>query len=115
MTNLDSLHIKGLAVNTHIGVHAWEQQILQRLLIDITIPADFGSCEDNIAKTIDYDRLCQLVTNYIESNSFQLIETVAARVADLVKIEFNIQQINVSVSKPHAIKNAANIEVNISR
>ncbi|CDZ77688.1 Dihydroneopterin aldolase [Legionella massiliensis] len=115
MTNLDSLHIKGLAVETHIGVHAWEQQILQRLLIDITIPADFSACEDELSKTIDYDRLCQLVTAYIETNSFQLIETVADKIANLIKTEFKIQQVSISVSKPHAIKNAANIQVNVTR
>jgi dihydroneopterin aldolase len=112
---LDALHIKGLAVATRIGVYAWEQQILQRLLIDITIPADFRDCDDELAKTIDYDKLCQLVTTYLESNAFQLIETVADKVALLIKAEFNIGEITVSVSKPHAIKNAANIQVSVTR
>lgn len=112
---MDLLSIKGLAVTTRIGVYAWEQQISQRLLIDITIPADFRNCEDQLAKTIDYDKLCQRVTTYIEENSFQLIETVADKVALLIKAEFNLNELSVAVSKPQAVKNAANIQVSVSR
>ncbi len=112
---MDSLHIKGLTVATRIGAYAWEQQIEQRLLIDIIIPADFSACDDLLGKTIDYDKLCQLVTTYVESNAFQLIETVADRIALLIKTEFQVEQLSVSVSKPHAIKNAANIQVSVTR
>ncbi len=75
------LVIKELTVLAQIGVHAWEQSIKQNLLIDIHIPSDFTHCDDNIAKTLDYDALCQAITHYVESNSFQLIETVAQNVA----------------------------------
>lgn len=100
---------------TRIGVHAWEQQILQRLYIDISIPGNFTACNDDITNTIDYDKLCQTVTAYIESHSFCLIETVADKVANLIKQEFAIPQLTVSVSKPHAIKNASDIRVTVTR
>ena len=112
---MDSLHIKGLSVATRIGVFTWEQQISQRLSIDISIPADFSDCKDELANTIDYDKLCQHVTAYVETNAFNLIETVADKVARLIKEEFKLQQLTVSVSKPHAVKNAANIQVTVTR
>ena len=112
---MDTLDIKALSVNTRIGVHAWEQRISQRLLIDISVPADFSNCQDEIARVIDYDALCELVTRHVESNAFQLIETVANTVAELVKRDFNLSGIQVSVSKPHAIKNAGDIRVTVNR
>lgn len=112
---LDYLDIKGLAITTRIGVYAWEQQISQRLELDITIPANFSACEDKIDQTIDYSKLCQQVTEFVESNAFQLIETVANQVAQLIKNEFNLDQVTVSVSKPHAIKNANNVRVTVTR
>ncbi|WP_028388246.1 dihydroneopterin aldolase [Legionella fairfieldensis] len=112
---MDSLHIKGLSIATRIGVYAWEQQITQPLLLDITIPADFSTCQDKLAHTIDYAALCNRVTDYIESNAFCLIETVAEQVAALIKNEFNINQITIAVSKPHAVKNAANVQVTVTR
>lgn len=114
LANLDCIQIKGLTVGTRIGVYAWEQQISQRLLIDITLPADLSTCEDQLAKTVDYDKLCQLVTAYVEGNAFQLIETVALRIVELIQMEFKVEHPTVSVSKPQAIKNAANVQVTLT-
>jgi 7,8-dihydroneopterin aldolase/epimerase/oxygenase len=108
---MDTLNISALSVSTHIGVHAWEQRIKQTLLIDISIACDFSHCNDDIANTIDYERLCHLVTAYVESNSFQLIETVAQHISTLIRDEFSVKEFQVAVSKPHAIKNAKNVQV----
>lgn len=115
MNQTDALHISALNVATQIGVHAWEQRIKQTLLIDIIIPSDFSGCEDDLSKTIDYDALCQKVTQEVESKSFQLIETVANTVAELIQNEFKVAQLTVKVSKPDAVKNAGMIQVVVHR
>ncbi len=112
---MDTLQISALSIMTHIGIHAWEQRILQQLLFDICIPLDIAACNNQLSNTIDYDQLCQRVTAFIESNNFTLIETVAENVAQLIKDEFQVKKLSVSVSKPHAIKNAKNICVTINR
>lgn len=111
----DSLRITALSVATQIGIHAWEQRITQKLLLDITIPVDLSTCNNALENTIDYDALCQQVTTFVESNAFTLIETVAEQVAQLIKDAFNVSELTVSVSKPHAIKHAGNITVTINR
>ena len=112
---MDSLHISALRIETHIGVHAWEQRILQTLLLDIKIPMDFSNCNNELTNTIDYATLCHDVTHYVESNAFILIETVAENVVKLIKDTFHIKHVSVSVSKPNAIKNAGNICVTVNR
>lgn len=112
---MDCLFIQNLSVSTQIGVHAWEQRIKQQLLIDITIPADFSNCQDELTHTIDYDALCQKVTYFVESQSFQLIETVANQVAQLIKEAFKVDAVTIAITKPHAVKNAAVIKVSVSR
>lgn len=112
---MDLLHISGLSAMTHIGVHAWEQRILQQLLIDIHIPIDLTTCNNQLENTIDYDDLCQRVTAFVESSAFVLIETVAEEIAQLIKDEFHVNEVTLSVSKPHAIKNAKNVCITISR
>ncbi|WP_419420280.1 dihydroneopterin aldolase [Legionella sp. D16C41] len=112
---MDSLEITGLTIATKIGIHTWEKRIIQRLLLNISIPSDFVNCADDINKTIDYAKLAELVTTFVESNSFNLIETVADSVANLIKKEFKLNQVSVSVSKPHAIKNAMDVKVCVKR
>ena len=111
----DNLRITALSVSTQVGIHAWEQRISQKLLLDITIPVDLSTCNNTLANTIDYDALCQQVTAFVESNAFTLIETVAEQVAQLIKEAFKITALSVTVSKPHAIQNAGNISVTINR
>ncbi|KTD09057.1 dihydroneopterin aldolase [Legionella gratiana] len=112
---MDTLNIKALNVSTKIGVYNWEQRINQTLLIDISIDTDFRVCGEDLTKTIDYAALCELVTRYVESKSFQLIETVANEVAALIQEHFKITHLTVGVSKPHAIKNAENVQVVVRR
>lgn len=115
MEKKDYLHIKSLKVATRIGVYNWEQQIQQTLLIDISLPMDFSTCQDELRSTLDYATLCKKVTDFVESTSFQLIETVANQVANLIKSEFKVSDLIVKVSKPHAVKNAADIQVVVTR
>lgn len=112
---MDTLNIKELQVSTKIGVYAWEQRINQQLLIDIDMETDFSGCQEDLNKTIDYAALCTHVTDYVQSKSFQLIETVANEIADQIKKQFKVSKITVGVSKPHAVKNAKNIQVIVRR
>jgi len=112
---MDTLNIKALSVSTRIGVYDWEQKINQVVLLDISISSDFSQCNDQLGNTLDYDRLCKRVTDFVESKAFQLIETIATEVAELIKQEFKVAQLSVGVSKPHAVKNAGSIQVVVNR
>ncbi len=111
----DYLYITDLQVNTKIGVYNWEQAIRQRLSINLEIPLDISECNDKIENTLDYAKLCTVITEYIENNTFALIETVAESVATIIKSNFNLDNITISVSKPHAIANAGNVQIKITR
>ncbi len=111
----DILHITGLTIKTRIGIHEWEQRILQVLLIDIRIDIDLSACNNRLENTMDYDALCQRVTTFVESQNFSLIETVAEQVAELIKEDIKVTKVMVSVSKPHAVKNATNISIIVNR
>lgn len=85
-------------------------------MLDLIIPLDVQQCQDNIERTVDYARLCSEITHLVESKSFALIETVAEEVAQFVKTHFPIvKTLQVSVSKPKAVKNASNITITIER
>lgn len=111
---MDYLQITSLKIKTKIGVHKWEQAILQTLSLDIEIPVDISQCNDQIENTIDYDKLCQMVTEYIENKPFALIETVASETIALIKDNFKVDSVNLTVSKPNAIANAGNISVKVA-
>ena len=114
---MDQLLVQGLKVKTTIGVHAWEKQIIQQLLIDITIHTHLQNCQDLLINTIDYACLCDMITSYVTGNTFNLIETVATNIGILIHDNFKrgIKTIAVTVSKPSAIKHVKNIAVTITK
>lgn len=112
---MDNLDIIGLRANTKIGIHSFEQKIIQPLFIDISIPYDLSQCQETLDNTIDYAKVCHLVTTFVEGKHFYLIETVANEIAALIKAEFHVEQIKVCVSKPTAIANAKDIRVTVVR
>ena len=112
---MDTINIKALGISTKIGVYDWEQVTDQKLLIDITLYMDCSNCAEDLKNTVDYADLCEKVTQFVESKSFQLIETVANEVAFLIKKQFKVTQVMVAVSKPHAVKNAGTIQVMVTR
>lgn len=113
---IDCLTISSLHISAYIGVYAWEQHIKQPLLIDLCMTLDLSQCNDHLDKTVDYALLCEEITLFVESKPFHLIETVAEEVALLVKKKYpGIHHLKISVSKPKAIKNAANVMVTLER
>jgi len=76
---MDKLQITGLRVSTVIGVHAWERQLRQPLLIDLSLEMDStaAAASDQIDDALDYGAVARRVTELIEASSFQLIETLA--------------------------------------
>ena len=112
---MDNLLVTGLTAKTRIGIHDWEQQILQTVVVDLELPCDLAKVNDDIDNTIDYAKLSELVTHFIESNNFHLLETLASQLSDLVFSEFDIHQLKLTVSKPNAISNAKNICIQLER
>ena len=113
----DSVLIQQLAVKTTIGVYEWEKKIKQTLLFDITMLHDTMAAakSDNINDALDYFEVSKAVTEYVEGNAFELIETVANHVAELILTQFNVSEVAIKLLKPGAVENAASVGVSITR
>lgn len=113
----DSVLIQQLSVKTTIGVYEWEKKIKQTLLFDITMLHDTMAAakSDNINDALDYFEVSKAVTEYVQGNAFELIETVANRVAELILTQFNVSEVAIKLLKPGAVENAASVGVSITR
>lgn len=109
-----TLEISGLALTTQIGIYAWEKKIKQKVLIDVTMTWPHDNCHDELNQTVDYAVLCEKITDYVENQTFNLIETLAEQVAQEIKNNFSSQSLIVRVSKPHAVKNASNVAITLT-
>jgi dihydroneopterin aldolase len=113
----DIIYLRELRVNTIIGIHAWERRVRQTLCIDLEMAADIekAAVSDAIDDTLNYQAVAERVTAYAEKSRFNLIETLAERVAGILQKEFKIPWMRVKVSKPGAIPSARAVGVTIER
>ncbi|PDH36379.1 MAG: dihydroneopterin aldolase [OM182 bacterium MED-G24] len=103
---MDRLAIKGLSVETIIGINPWERETRQPLVIDLELQVDTQAAarSDKVADTVDYGKLARRLRNLIAQSRFQLIERVAETIAgDVLGQDQRILAVTVCVTKPHAI------------
>ena len=100
----DRIEIKGVEVLARHGVLEREKTDAQVFLVDLTVYLDLARAgsSDHLVDTVDYGRLAEETHNLVESESHQLIETVAERVAGRVLQEPAVARVVVTVHKPQA-------------
>jgi len=114
---MDTVFIKGLGVKTVIGIHDWERNIQQHLLIDLELATDIRPAADgdDIERTVNYQIISERVIEFIRQSSYGLIETLAEQLASVVMNEFSVPWLRLTVRKPDAIAEAECVGVVIER
>lgn len=114
---MDTIFIEQLGVDTVIGVYDWERHIRQRVVIDLDMDFDIraAAANDDVTRTLDYKAVSKRVSAFVSAARFELVETLAERVASLVLEEFPVARVTVRLNKPHALRGAAGVGVRITR
>ena len=100
----DRIELRGLKVRGNHGVFAHERADGQDFIVDITVWIDLAvaAASDNLADTYDYGQLAQRAAEIVAGPARDLIETVAAEIAEEVMGDARVQAVEVTVHKPHA-------------
>lgn len=80
------IRINNMRFYTYNGVLPEEKRLGQRLEIDVALayPVETAVKDDDLKTTVSYADVYETIRDFVEKNSFDLIETVANRVCDLV-------------------------------
>jgi dihydroneopterin aldolase len=113
----DQVFIHGLALETQIGIHAYEKPLRQRLVLhlEMTTKLSISARSGRIEETVDYRSVTERIQAMIHNRSFALVETVADAVATLVLTEYPVQAVRVVLEKPGAVRGADRVGVIIER
>ena len=106
-----------MRVETIIGIYDWERETRQFVSIDLEMPVDIrrAAATDDIADTLNYKKVAKRILGYVEASSFQLVETLIERIAEIIITEFDVDWVKVTLSKPGAIRNSRDVGVAIER
>jgi dihydroneopterin aldolase len=114
---MDIIFLHDLRVETVIGIWGWERKIRQTVAIDLDMSADIrkAAASDSVEDTLNYKLVAKRVQQFVADSSFQLVETLAERIAEIVLDEFDVAWVRVRVNKPGAIRGARDVGILIER
>ena len=114
---MDIVFIRELKIQTVIGVFDWERTIKQTSSLDLEMATDNAkaSDRDHIDDALNYAAVSDRIVAFVEASEFQLVETMAEQVAQIVLQEFKVPWVRLRVSKPGAVKAARDVGVLIER
>ncbi|MGU3432897.1 dihydroneopterin aldolase [Actinomycetes bacterium M1A6_2h] len=100
----DRIELRGLTVRGHHGVFEHEKRDGQDFLIDIVVWMDLApaGASDDLNDTLHYGELAEAAAAVVAGPPYDLIETVAGKIADGVLTDSRVDRVEVTVHKPSA-------------
>ena len=100
----DRIELTGLRVRGNHGVFEHERSDGQEFVVDLVLWVDSrpAAASDDLNDTVDYGALAQRAHDIVAGEPRNLIETVAAEIADDIAADEKVYAVEVTVHKPSA-------------
>ena len=96
------VELRGLSIYTHHGVSEAEQEVGQRLEIDVSF--DVPDCDavltDRLEDTVDYAQVCDIVVLAATERSYRTLERLAHVIGERLAERFGCEHVRVRAAKP---------------
>ena len=114
---LDRIQITDLVVSGIIGINPDERVNKQDVRINATLWVDtrFAAVSDDIADAVNYRTITKTIIGHIEQGEPMLVERLVSEIADICLYDERVQQVEVTVEKPGALRHARSVGITITR
>lgn len=114
---MDIIFISDLRIKTIIGIYDWERKVRQTVSLDLEMATDISTAAatDSIEDTLNYKAVAKRLIAFVGDSEFQLVETLAEKIAEIVVNEFNVSWVRLKLHKPGALRGARDVGILIER
>lgn len=114
---MDIVFIRALRIETTIGIYDWEKKIKQPVVLDLEMASDVakGAASDRIEDALDYKAVSKRLKDFVSESRFELVETLAERCAGVIREEFGVPWLRLTLNKMGAVTDADGVGVVIER
>ncbi len=114
---MDIIYLRDLRIDTIIGIYDWERRMKQTIIIDLEMGTDIRKAanSDNIEDTLNYKAVAKRLMSYVGESEFELVETLAEKIAEIIMIEFKVPWCRLSLNKKGAVRGVRDVGVIIER
>ncbi|MFI3156882.1 MAG: dihydroneopterin aldolase [Methylococcaceae bacterium] len=114
---MDIIFLGGLEIETIIGIYDWERVTKQTVILDIEMAFDIQKAAetDDIQYALDYKTVSHRIISFVEASQFFLVEKLISAIADIIRNEFNVPWVKITLNKKGAIRAASDVGIVIER
>ena len=114
---MDIIYINDLRIETIIGIYGWERKTKQTVVLDIEMGTDIrkASASENIEDTLNYKSVAERLFTFVGESEFELVETLAEQISEVLLNEFNVPWLRLRVTKQGALRGVRDVGVIIER
>ena len=114
---MDIIYLNDLRIDTVIGIYDWERQTRQTVILDIQMGTDIrrAAASDSIEDTLNYKAVAKRLFAFVEDSEFELVETLAEKIAQILLEEFDIPWVRLQLNKQGALRGVRDVGVIIER
>lgn len=114
---MDIVFLRGLRIETVIGIYDWEKGIKQPVILDLEMSTDVAraAASDCIEDAVDYKAVSKRLKQFVGEGRFELVETLAERCAEIIRTEFGVRWVRLTANKIGAVTDANDVGVTIER
>ena len=114
---MDIVFLRGLRIETTIGIYDWEKAIKQPVVLDLEMASDVarGAASDRIEDALDYKAVSKRLKQFVGDSRFELVETLAERCAAIIRDEFGVPWVRLTLNKIGAVSDSEGVGVIIER
>ena len=108
------IRVTGLRVRGFHGVLESERRNGQTFVVDVALTAGVSETSDDLADTVNYATLSERLAAIVAGDPVDLIETLAARLADVCLEDPRVSRAEVTVHKPEVPLDVTVDEVSVT-
>lgn len=114
---MDIIFLHNLKIDTVIGIYDWERRTKQTIVVDLDMAGDIrkAAATDHIDDTLNYKGVAKRLIKFVGESQYQLVETLAEKVAEVVLTEFDVPWVRVRINKQGAVRGARDVGIIIER
>jgi dihydroneopterin aldolase len=114
---MDIIYLKDLRIDTIIGIYDWERSTRQTVILDIEMGTDIKKAaqSDAIKDTLNYKAVAKRLISFVEESEFELVETLAEKIAEILLNEFKVPWLRLQLNKQGAVRGVRDVGVIIER
>jgi FolB domain-containing protein len=114
---MDRILIKDLMLRCILGLSEEERREKQDVLINLILWTDLrpAIASDGIEDAVDYRAVKKRIITLVEASQYHLAETLADRIASVCLEQPAVQQVQVTLEKPTALRFAHSVGVELIR